>query len=108
MTTVIPQHTLFAFTSPEAAHKWQAVNDGVMGGVSDGRFQVTEEGTLAFFGTCCRRSKTAARGGRKWWRRVVSISPESMGCRGWFGSPRQSARRVSAFRAELDEPLGLW
>lgn len=52
VATVIPQHTLFAFTSPEAAHKWQAVNDGVMGGVSDGRFQVSEEGTLAFFGTC--------------------------------------------------------
>jgi hypothetical protein len=52
VATVIPQHTRFAFTSPEAAHKWQAVNDGVMGGVSDGRFQVTEEGTLAFFGTC--------------------------------------------------------
>jgi len=27
------------------------VNDGVMGGVSDGRFRITDEGTLQFFGT---------------------------------------------------------
>jgi NADH dehydrogenase [ubiquinone] 1 alpha subcomplex assembly factor 1 len=39
------------FSGPEAAQKWQAVNDGVMGGVSEGRFKVTEEGTLEFFGT---------------------------------------------------------
>ena len=32
-----PLLPLFAFTSPGAAAAWQAVNDGVMGGVSDGR-----------------------------------------------------------------------
>ena len=39
------------FSSPETAQKWQAVNDGVMGGVSDGRFGITPENTLKFFGT---------------------------------------------------------
>ena len=42
---------LLDFAGPEAAQKWQAVNDGVMGGASDGRFKITEEGTLDFFGT---------------------------------------------------------
>ena len=42
---------LLDFTGPEAAQKWQAVNDGVMGGVSDGRFKITDAGTLEFFGT---------------------------------------------------------
>ena len=42
---------LLDFVGPEAAQKWQAVNDGVMGGVSDGQFEVTEQGTLEFFGT---------------------------------------------------------
>lgn len=37
-----PQVPLFAFASPDAAARWQAVNDGVMGGVSDGRFDATE------------------------------------------------------------------
>ena len=43
--------SLFDFSAPGAAQRWQAVNDGVMGGVSDGRFRVTAEGTLEFFGT---------------------------------------------------------
>jgi NADH dehydrogenase [ubiquinone] 1 alpha subcomplex assembly factor 1 len=46
-----PQVPLFAFASPDAAAAWQAVNDGVMGGVSDGRFRITERQTLEFYGT---------------------------------------------------------
>ena len=46
-----PQIPLFAFASPDAAEAWQAVNDGVMGGVSDGRFRITERQTLEFYGT---------------------------------------------------------
>jgi|LakMenE01Jun11ns_1017448.scaffolds.fasta_scaffold9932515_2 monofunctional biosynthetic peptidoglycan transglycosylase len=42
---------LFAFDAPEAAAKWQAVNDGVMGGRSDGRLRITPDATLEFFGT---------------------------------------------------------
>ena len=48
LDTLLP---LFEFTGPEAAQKWQAVNDGVMGGVSDGRFKITTDNTLEFFGT---------------------------------------------------------
>ncbi|NBP81245.1 hypothetical protein EBU58_11145, partial [bacterium] len=43
--------TLFEFTGPAAAREWQAVNDGVMGGVSDGRFRIMPEKTMEFFGT---------------------------------------------------------
>ena len=46
-----PQAPLFAFTSPDAAVAWQTVNDGVMGGVSDGRLRITERRTLEFYGT---------------------------------------------------------
>jgi monofunctional biosynthetic peptidoglycan transglycosylase len=42
---------LFDFSNPESAGEWQAVNDGVMGGVSDGRFRISAEKTLEFFGT---------------------------------------------------------
>jgi monofunctional biosynthetic peptidoglycan transglycosylase len=41
---------LLDFAGPDASQKWQAVNDGVMGGVSDGRFKVTPEKTLEFSG----------------------------------------------------------
>jgi NADH dehydrogenase [ubiquinone] 1 alpha subcomplex assembly factor 1 len=46
-----PRVSLFAFGSPDTAADWQAVNDGVMGGVSDGRFRITERQTLEFSGT---------------------------------------------------------
>jgi NADH dehydrogenase [ubiquinone] 1 alpha subcomplex assembly factor 1 len=39
------------FALPGAASEWQAVNDGVMGGVSEGTFQITDRKTLEFFGT---------------------------------------------------------
>jgi len=41
---------LFAFITAESAKDWQAVNDGVMGGVSEGAFQLTDKKTLEFAG----------------------------------------------------------
>jgi monofunctional biosynthetic peptidoglycan transglycosylase len=45
-----PLQPLLEFTGPDAAQKWQAVNDGVMGGVSDGRFKITPDKTMEFSG----------------------------------------------------------
>jgi monofunctional biosynthetic peptidoglycan transglycosylase len=42
---------LFDFTGADAAKEWQTVNDGVMGGVSEGKFKITEKKTMEFFGT---------------------------------------------------------
>jgi len=42
---------LFDFTGADAAKEWQTVNDGVMGGVSDGKFKMVERKTMEFFGT---------------------------------------------------------
>jgi len=47
----MPDIQLFRFSSPDAARSWQTVNDGVMGGVSDGRFRITARQTLEFYGT---------------------------------------------------------
>ena len=41
---------LFEFTGADAAKEWQTVNDGVMGGVSEGNFKITDAKTLEFFG----------------------------------------------------------
>ena len=54
VTTVIADDTLqplFDFTGADAAKEWQTVNDGVMGGVSDGKFKITDAKTMEFFGT---------------------------------------------------------
>jgi len=42
---------LFVFNEAEAVRDWQAVNDGVMGGVSVGKFKITDTKTLEFVGT---------------------------------------------------------
>jgi len=41
---------LFQFTGADSAKEWQAVNDGVMGGVSEGRFRITDTKTMEFIG----------------------------------------------------------
>jgi monofunctional biosynthetic peptidoglycan transglycosylase len=54
VTTVMAddtQLTLFDFTGADSAKEWQTVNDGVMGGVSEGKFKITEAKTMEFFGT---------------------------------------------------------
>ena len=43
--------TLFDFKKTDAANEWQAVNDGVMGGTSDGRIKITAEKKMVFYGT---------------------------------------------------------
>jgi len=42
---------LFRFDQPESAKPWQTVNDGVMGGRSVGRFKISEDKKMEFFGT---------------------------------------------------------
>lgn len=54
-TTAIAQETrsrvLFDFSDPRAAMQWRTVNDGVMGGRSDGRFMISNANEMEFFGT---------------------------------------------------------
>lgn len=49
MAEEMPQ-TLFDFTGADPAKEWQNVNDGVMGGVSEGKFKIREKKTLEFVG----------------------------------------------------------
>ncbi len=51
LTAQEQQGVLFTFNTPEAASQWQTVNDGVMGGRSDGRFTVNDEQRMEFYGT---------------------------------------------------------
>jgi monofunctional biosynthetic peptidoglycan transglycosylase len=44
-------HTLYDFSGADAGKEWRTVNDGVMGGVSEGKFRITDKKTLEFSGT---------------------------------------------------------
>ena len=45
------QQPLFDFTGADSTKDWQTVNDGVMGGVSEGKFKITDTKTMEFSGT---------------------------------------------------------
>ena len=45
------QQSLLDFTGANSTKDWQTVNDGVMGGVSEGKFKITDMKTMEFFGT---------------------------------------------------------
>ena len=45
-----PLQPLLDFVGPDVAQNWQAVNDGVMGGISEGRFKITPDKTMEFSG----------------------------------------------------------
>ena len=45
----VSSRTLFDFTTAESARQWSNVNDGVMGGISEGRHRIRGE-KLEFFG----------------------------------------------------------
>ena len=45
-----PVRYLYKFDQADAGQGWKTVNDGVMGGVSDGQFKITPEGAIDFFG----------------------------------------------------------
>jgi monofunctional biosynthetic peptidoglycan transglycosylase len=42
---------LLDFSGIDAGKEWQTINDGVMGGVSEGKFRITDRKSLEFFGT---------------------------------------------------------
>ena len=42
---------IFNFNTPESGKTWVSVNDNVMGGVSEGKFKITQDKTLYFYGS---------------------------------------------------------
>jgi len=44
------REVLLEFENPASIRNWRAVNDGVMGGRSVGRYRLTDQNTLEFFG----------------------------------------------------------
>ena len=40
---MVRRASLFDLAKPDAAQAWQPVNDGVMGGVSEGKLKITDD-----------------------------------------------------------------
>jgi NADH dehydrogenase [ubiquinone] 1 alpha subcomplex assembly factor 1 len=50
-TAECSNRVLFSFAKADVAKQWQTVNDGVMGGRSDGRVKTNESKRMEFYGT---------------------------------------------------------
>lgn len=51
MMITMNKPVLFDFSKNSEPDRWQVVNDGVMGGLSQGVFKISEQGTAVFTGT---------------------------------------------------------
>lgn len=45
------ERLVFNFNTPESGRIWVSVNDNVMGGISEGKFKITQDKTLFFYGS---------------------------------------------------------
>jgi monofunctional biosynthetic peptidoglycan transglycosylase len=106
---------LFDFTRPDSATAWQPVNDGVMGGVSDGRFLITPEGHLRFLGNLSlennggfasvrtRRAPLALRDGDALWIRLRGDGREYL-----LNLYVPSFQTAYSYRAAIPTTAGEW
>ncbi|MDP2320503.1 MAG: CIA30 family protein [Acidobacteriota bacterium] len=106
---------LFEFAAPGAAAAWQTVNDGVMGGVSDGRFRITDRQTLEFYGTLSLennggfasvRSQPAALGLQAGDTLVARVRGDGREYR--FNLYTSGRMRAFSYRAPLKTRAGEW
>ena len=108
---------LFAFTRADSAMEWQSVNDGVMGGVSEGKFKTTErKKTLEFFGklslennggfASVRQQRPKSLG----WRKATRWSPKSVATGGIIHLNLHIGEPLTAFsyRATVQAKKNEW
>lgn len=107
--------SLFAFDQSDAAKQWQTVNDGVMGGRSDGRFEITENETLAFFGNLSLENNGGFASVRSQPRELALKSGDTIlvrlrgdGRKYFFSLYVPTRRNAFSYRTELPTKKGEW
>jgi len=106
---------LFDFRKPEAAKLWQPVNDGVMGGVSDGRFRITEQGVMEFYGSLSLENNGGFASVRSRPRKLGLADGEAIAARvrgdgrQYYLNLRVPTRRIAfSYRASFETKEGKW
>ena len=106
---------LFDFRKPEAAKLWQPVNDGVMGGVSDGKFRITEQGMMEFYGTLSLENNGGFASVRSTPKKLgladgdVIVARVRGDGRQYYLNLRAATRRIAfSYRASFETKKGKW
>ncbi len=110
-----PTRTLFDFGEPRANNTWGTLNDGVMGGVSDGRWRITTDKTLLFSGTLSLQNNGGFASVRSQPRDLGLAEGDSLVVR-VRGDGREYSvnlyvptnRTAFSFRAPLETTAGKW
>ena len=108
------ERLLFGAANADARY-WQIVNDGVMGGRSQGRVRLTDDGTLRFTGTLSLannggfsslRSRPAALRLGDWEALVIRLRGDG---RSYYANLRVPTRRVAfSYRAPVQTKANQW
>ncbi len=109
------ENALTDFTRGSAARAWNAVNNGVMGGVSEGGAEVTDDGTLLFsgdlslennggFASIRTRPTQLGLGGHD----GVALRVRGDGRTYTFDLYPSERRRASSFRVDVPTTAGEW
>lgn len=106
---------LFDFADATARTQWQAVNDGVMGGRSDGRFRIAKERSMEFFGTLSLENNGGFASVRSRTRKLELQEGDSLvarvkgdGRRYTFNLYVPSRRIAYSYRFEFDTKKDQW
>jgi monofunctional biosynthetic peptidoglycan transglycosylase len=106
---------LFDFDGSDTARQWRTVNDGVMGGLSDGRSRVTEEGCLEFYGNLSLRNNggfASVRSNSRQFRLsegdVIVARVRGDGRRYYLNARVPTYRIAFSYRASFQTKVGEW
>lgn len=106
---------LFDFSEESAARQWISINDGVMGGISEGDFRITDNNTLKFSGTLSLENNGGFASIRTQPAELKLDGYDTIGLRlkgdgrtYYFNARTSSRNRASSYRAAIKTQTDTW
>lgn len=106
---------VFDFDTPKDAQQWRPVNDGVMGGRSEGAFRVSRDGILEFYGNLSLENRGGFASVRSRTTELESPQAEALlirvrgDGRSYYCNLYVPGNRIAySYRAKIDTEAGRW
>ena len=106
---------VFDFDAPKEAQRWRPVNDGVMGGRSEGAFRVSPDGILKFYGNLSLENRGGFASVRSRTTELELPQAEALlirvrgDGRSYYCNLYVPSKRIAySYRAKIDTKAGRW
>jgi monofunctional biosynthetic peptidoglycan transglycosylase len=106
---------VFDFDTPKEAQQWRPVNDGVMGGRSEGAFRVSQDGILEFYGNLSLENRGGFASVRSRTTELELPQAEALSIRvrgdgrSYYCNLYVPSNRIAySYRAKIDTEAGRW